>query len=49
MAKLAAALVTGEGMDEIQFQEGKYIYVPYSKVTLENVGDYIKKEEQQSR
>ena len=49
MAKLAAALVTGEGMDEIQFREGKYIYVPYSKVTLENVGDYIKKEEQQSR
>ena len=49
MAKLATALVTGEGMDEIQFREGKYIYVPYSKVTLENVGDYIKKEEQQSR
>ena len=44
MAKLAAALVTGEGMDELEFKNGKYIYVPYSKVTQENVGDYIGRE-----
>lgn len=41
MAKLAEALVTGEGMDELEFENGKYIYVPYSKVTQENVGDYL--------
>ena len=44
MAKLASALVTGEGMDELEFKNGKYIYVPYSKVTQENVGDYIGRE-----
>ena len=44
MAKLAAALVTGEGMDELEFKNGKYIYVPYSKVTRENVGEYIGRE-----
>ena len=41
MAKLAEALVTGEGMDELEFENGKCIYVPYSKVTQENVGDYL--------
>ena len=46
MAKLAAALVTGKGMDEIELENGKYVYVPYSKVTKENVEDYIKKEQQ---
>ena len=46
MAKLAAALVTGKGMDEIALENGKYVYVPYSKVTMENVEDYIKKEQQ---
>ena len=44
MAKLAEALVTGEGMDELEFENGKYIYVPYSKVTQENVGDYLRGE-----
>ena len=44
MAKLASALVTGEGMDELEFKNGKYIYVPYSKVTRENVGEYIGRE-----
>lgn len=43
MAKLAAALITGEGMDEIKYKNGKYIYVPYSKVTQENVGAYLRK------
>lgn len=43
MAKLAAALITGEGMDEIKYKNGKYIYVPYSKVTQENVGEYLRK------
>ncbi len=37
MAELAAALVSGEGMEKINFQNGKYIYLPYSKVTRENI------------
>lgn len=32
MAKLAEALVSGEGMDEIAFENQKYVYLPYSKV-----------------
>lgn len=41
MAKLAAAVISGEGMEEISFQNEKYIYVPYSKITRDNVGDYL--------
>lgn len=32
MAKLAEALVSGEGMDEIVFENQKYLYLPYAKV-----------------
>lgn len=32
MAKLAEALVSGEGMDEIAFENQRYVYLPYSKV-----------------
>lgn len=32
MAKLAEALVSGEGMDEIAFENQKYLYLPYAKV-----------------
>lgn len=35
MAKLAAAVVTGDGMEEITFTNEKYIYLPYVKVTGE--------------
>ena len=41
MAKRSEARGTGEGRDELEFENGKYIYVPYSKVTQENVGDYL--------
>ena len=44
MAELAVALVIGEGMDKIKFEKDKYVYLPYSKVTAENVGDYIREE-----
>ena len=44
MAELAVALVTGEGIDKIKFEKDKYVYLPYSKVTAENVGDYIREE-----
>lgn len=44
MAKLAVALVSGRGMENIKFEKEKYIYLPYSKVTIDNVGDYLRKE-----
>lgn len=44
MAKLAVALVSGRGMEDIKFEKEKYIYLPYSKVTIDNVGDYLGKE-----
>lgn len=43
MAELAAALVTGEGMEDIAFEKDNCIYLPYSKITSENVGEYIRK------
>ena len=43
MADLAFAVVTGEGMEDIAFENEKYIYLPYRKITLENVEDFIKK------
>lgn len=44
MAKLSVALITGEGMDEIEFENEKYIYLPYAKVTKENVEEFAGKE-----
>lgn len=44
VAKLTKALVTGRGLEEIHFEKEKYIYLPYEKVTLENVENYIEKE-----
>ena len=41
MAELAVALVSGKGMEDIQFEKDKYIYLPYSKVTMDNVEDYL--------
>lgn len=32
MAKLAEALVTGEGIEEIPFENQRYLYLPYAKV-----------------
>ena len=33
MMELAAALVTGEGMDKIELERERYIFLPYSKIT----------------
>lgn len=41
MVKLAVALALGEGMEEITFENEKYIYLPYFRVTKENVGDFL--------
>lgn len=45
MASLATALVTGENLEDIQFVNEKYIYLPYFKVTADNVGAYQKEQE----
>ncbi len=41
MARIAVAAVTGEGMEEIEFQDGRYIYLPYEKVTDGNVREFL--------
>lgn len=41
MAKLAVAAGTEIGMENIQFKKGKYIYLPYTKVTADNVEEYM--------
>lgn len=41
MAKLAVAVITGDGMNELDFEKERCIYLPYSKITRENVGDYL--------
>ena len=41
MAKLAVALVSGEGMEDIEFENEKYIYLSYYKITSDNIGDYL--------
>lgn len=42
MAKLAVAVITGDGMNELDFEKERCIYLSYSRVTRENVEDYIK-------
>lgn len=41
MAELSAALITGEGMEDIPFKNERYVYLPYYKVTAENVSEFI--------
>lgn len=43
MAKLAIALVTGQGMGEIEFQNERYIYLPYFKVTKEMAERFLER------
>ena len=38
---LAAALVLGEGMEDISFEKEKYLYLPYEKITRDNVEEYL--------
>lgn len=42
MAKLAEALVSGEGIEKIQLEKGRYIYLPYSKVSKDTVWRFLK-------
>ena len=41
MAELAAALILGEGMEDISFEKEKYLYLPYEKITRDNVEEYL--------
>ena len=41
MVKLITAAVTGKGMEDISFENKKCIYLPYKKVTKENVSSMI--------
>ncbi|MCD8154752.1 MAG: galactose ABC transporter substrate-binding protein [Clostridiales bacterium] len=40
MLKLAYALATDSGWEEVDLEDGKYIRLPYSKVTAENAGEF---------
>ena len=44
MAKLAVAAATGEGMEDIEFENEKYIYLPYQKVTPDQIDEFIDEE-----
>lgn len=44
MARLAVAAVLGEGMEEIEFKDEKYVYLSYLKVTADNVGEFLREE-----
>ena len=43
MAKLMIAAVTGKGMEDIPFENNRCIYLPYKKVTKENVETMMNK------
>lgn len=49
MAELALALATDKGLQGITFDKDRCIYLPYSKVTAENVEDFMKEETAQER
>ena len=40
MLELALAVASGETADDLTLTEGKYIRLPYSKITMENIGLY---------
>ena len=44
MAELAVALATGEGMEDMEFENDKYIYLPYAEITKDNAGQFLTEE-----
>ncbi len=42
MAELAAAVAAGEEPENLSFENGRCIYLPYAKVTVENADDFKK-------
>ena len=43
MAKLAVALYDGSDLSLFPFQDGVYIYLPYQKLTADNVVEFLEK------
>lgn len=43
MADLACALIERKGIETLEFERGRYVYLPYKKVTKENVDDFLSK------
>lgn len=41
IAKLALTLAKGSSLDDLNLKNGKYIRLPYAKVTAENVDEYL--------
>lgn len=41
IARLAVALVSGQGIDQIAFEKERYLYLPYFKVTAENAESFL--------
>ena len=41
MAKLAAKLARGESLEDLNIKNGRYIRLPYQKVTIDNVKNYL--------
>lgn len=44
MADLACALIERKGIEKIEFEKGRYVYLQYAKVTEENVEDFLAKD-----
>ena len=45
MAQLAYLAATGGSMKNIKFEDKKYVYLPYEKVTPDNVNEFVKDEQ----
>ena len=41
MARIALALLRGEGLEDVEFQSERCVYLPYEKVTKGNVSEYL--------
>lgn len=41
MAQISMALLTGEGLDDVEFQSERCVYLPYEKVTKENASKFL--------
>ena len=44
-AQLAYLAATGGSMKNIKFEDKKYVYLPYEKVTPDNVNEFVKDEQ----
>lgn len=42
MAKLSIALITGEGINQFDYSKERVLYLPYYKITSDNIDDYLK-------